>query len=159
MSFADLIKENGWYIALAVMLVERVFPTLWRFFTDKIFPVRAKERARKQEETENIARSQREAEATLLKAKIEREVREEEYRRRVEERMVEAQEKTSESINEMTKAITLLGERIQNANTKIDQLDDFTRGAVGDMRERVAKLSPRDTHPKVKRRTRVTAPQ
>lgn len=150
MNTLDIIRDFGWIGFLSLWTLEKFFPRLWTFLTDKVFPSRAQERQQKLEEEERAAQAKRDAEAALLKARLERELREEEHRRKMDERLVTAQEENAKNIAQMTMAITVNNERLGQLFAILDKLNTFTVDAVGDMRESVIQLHKRDTQQKIK---------
>lgn len=84
----DIADRYGILIAAGLWLLYRG----WSFITERYFPQYSKMK-------EERDRAVREADATLLKAKIEREKEESEWRRKLEERQVAAIETLSQSVS------------------------------------------------------------
>lgn len=142
MDIFTVAKDFGWLAVIVGWVLNMFFPRLWTFLTDKVFPARAKERARKLEQEEKDAQVKREVEVTLLKAKLDREMRAEESR-------IENDKRLATAMEQMALAITANNERVSNIASGLDRLTDFTVDAVGDMREKVARLNKSESQPKI----------
>jgi len=112
---------------LILWVLDKFFPKLWVFLTDRVFPTRAKERAEKLEREEREANARRKADETLLDAKLEQEKREQEHRRNMEER-------TTKAIELMAGNQAIGNERMAVLIASFGQLQSYIVSAVQDMR-------------------------
>ena len=97
MDFNALFDRYGWLAAIALWFV----PQAWKFFSDRMWPERMRERS-------EAAKAVREADATILKAKIELEERESQQRLKLEERTVTAIERMESAISSGNQMLTTL---------------------------------------------------
>lgn len=120
MTLTDALREYGWAGFLILWFLDKAFPRFWPFFTDKVFPAKAKER-------EQEADARRKSEEKLLNARLEQERREQEHRRDMEER-------TTKAIEAVTNVIAINNERMGTLIAALGNLQNFTISAVNDMR-------------------------
>jgi hypothetical protein len=151
MDFLELADKYGVLIAGGLWLIYRA----WHFFAERYFPQRVKER----EETaraervarDEAARAVREAEATLLKARIDGEERDREWRRRIEERTVSTLESISQNISALVLSHTQHVNFSFGAHVEIkDRLDDLQESIHN--RQKLEELEKKlvDTQEKIK---------
>ena len=146
MDFLELADKYGVLIAGGLWLLYKA----WHFVTDRYYPQRAKER-------EETARAVREAEATLLKARIDGEERDREWRRRIEERTVSTLESISQNISALVLSHTQHVNFSFGAHVEIkDRLDDLQESIHN--RQKLEELEKKieDTQEKMKKAGGVT---
>jgi hypothetical protein len=133
MEFPQLVQQYGWIIAIGYIILRDVFPRLWSFFADKLFPERILERKRADDRLEEAAKADRESKATLLRAQIEREDREAEQRLKLEERTVVAIERLEAATSTNNTMLTTL-------HAAFVQHERFTYNASMDIKDSIEKL-------------------
>jgi hypothetical protein len=140
MDFLELADKYGVLIAGGLWLIYRA----WQFFAERYFPQRVKER-------DEAARAVRDAEATLLKARIDGEERDREWRRRIEERTVSTLESISQNISALVLSHTQHVNFSFGAHVEIkDRLDDLQESIHN--RQKLEELEKKlvDTQEKIK---------
>jgi hypothetical protein len=108
MDFPTLAQQYGWVAAILYITLRDVFPRVWTFFADRLFPERIRERQREADRLAEVAKADRESKATLLRAQIERENRESEQRLKLDEWMVVAVERLEASMSTNNTMLTTL---------------------------------------------------
>jgi hypothetical protein len=126
MDLVTLFKEYGWMGLVLVYFAPRV----WTFFADRFFPARIKER-------EQAAEAVRATEATLLKARIDRDDRESAQRLKLEERSVATQERQEAILSAIQ--ISISGLQVWATNH-----DRFTFNSTQDLKQGIEKLHDLD---------------
>lgn len=133
MDVTTLADKYGWMVAILYIALRDVFPKLWSFFADRLFPERVSARKADDERRDADAKAAREADATLLKARIEREARESDQRLKLEERTVVAIERMEAGISNVN---TLLG----TLHAAFVQHERFTYNSSMELKEGIEKL-------------------
>jgi hypothetical protein len=129
MEILDFVRDYGWLGALILYFG----PKVWNFLTDRIYPQRVAERT-------GALQAERERQALLLKSQIEREDREFDHRKEIDNRIVASIEGTNVAIQQMGLAITVGNERITQLISAHSRHDNFTLGAHVELKEKMEQL-------------------
>jgi hypothetical protein len=126
MDFPTLFERYGWLVAIGLYFL----PQAWSFLADRVWPERVRERS-------EAAKAIRDADATILKAKIEREDRESQQRLKLEERTVAA-------IERMESAITNGNQMLTTLHAAFVQHERFTYNTSLEIKQSIEELQDLD---------------
>jgi hypothetical protein len=129
MDIIEALREYGW----VGFLILYFGPRIWQFITDRIYPQRVAERT-------GALQAERERQALLLKSQIEREDREFDHRKEIDNRIATSIEGTNVAIQQMGLAITVGNERITQLISAHSRHDNFTLGAHVELKEKMEQL-------------------
>lgn len=121
-----IIERFGWVAAILLWIA----PQAWKFFTERFFPQKMKERDAEQKRRDDETRAEREARAILIKAQIERENKDAERRLQLENRMVT-------TLEQLSLGITIGNERVAALIASHTQHANFTFGSHVEIKERL----------------------
>ena len=122
-TFLSDARNYGWLGVLILWSLDKLFPRLWTFLTDRVFPARAKERAEKRDQEEKV-----------LNARLDQERKEQDYRQKLEERTTRAIEQMATNQAATNSAIAVNNERMGTLIAGFVQLQGYIVSAVQDMR-------------------------
>lgn len=137
MDLLTLAREYGWMAAILYIALRDVFPRAWSFFADRLYPDRVKQRTAEEKRKDEDAKALREADVTLLKARIDRENRESDQRLKLEERTVAAIERMEVAISSGNAMLTTL-------HAAFVQHERFTYNTSLELKEGIEKLEDLD---------------
>ena len=129
MDLAEILGRYGW-VGLGVLYLA---PRIWHFIAEKWFPQSVASK-------NATLQAERERQALLLKSQIEREDREFEHRKEIDNRIAAAIEGMNTSIQQMGLAITVGNERITQLISAHSRHDNFTLGAHVELKEKLEQL-------------------
>lgn len=115
-------------------------PRVWQFITERFFPHHVAAKKREEDRRDEALQAEREARAVMLKSQIEREDREFEHRKEIDNRIAAAIEGMQTSIQQMGLAITVGNERITQLISAHSRHDNFVLGAHVELKEKMEQL-------------------
>lgn len=136
MDLPTLLQNYGWLGVLILWLA----PKVWQFVTDRLYPQKVAEKKREEERRDGALQAERERQALYLKSQIDRDEREFEHRKEIDNRIATAIEGTHSVTQQMSLAITVNNERITQLISAHSRHDNFTLGAHVELKEKMEQL-------------------